>query len=73
MTTGFRSFRQLVRRAICAVFGHETFLQFEQQRLSLRCAACGHQTTGWTIGDTPTRADVAAAPTPRRVEARHAA
>lgn len=72
MTIVLRSFNLLVRRAICAVLGHETFLQFEHDRLSLRCAACGHQTVGWTIGDIPKRADVAAPPAARRVEARHA-
>jgi hypothetical protein len=73
MTTGFRSFTQRVRRAICAVSGHDTLLQFEHNRLSLRCAACGHETTGWTIGDVPTRANAALAPAPRREEARRAA
>jgi hypothetical protein len=73
MTTGFRSFAQRVRRALCAVSGHDTLLQFEHNRLSLRCAACGHETTGWTIGDTPMRADATAVPSPRRVETHRAA
>jgi hypothetical protein len=73
MTTGLRSFTQLLRRAICAVSGHQTLLQFERNRLSLRCAACGHETKGWTIGDIPMRADAAAASAPRRAEARDAA
>lgn len=63
----------LIRRAICGVLGHDNLLQFEQHRLSLRCAACGHQTTGWTIGDSPSRPEVGAAPASRRVEARSAA
>jgi hypothetical protein len=73
MTTGFQSIKRIVQRAICGVFGHDTLLQFEDYRLSLRCAACGYQTTGWTIGEPPTRPKTAAAPVPRRVEARHAA
>jgi len=73
MTTCFQSIKRLVRRAICGVFGHDTLLAFEHHRLSLRCIACGHQTTGWTIGDSPARADVAASAPRRVVEARHAA
>jgi hypothetical protein len=73
MTLGLTSLERLVRRAICAMLGHETLLQFERHRLSLRCAACGYQTAGWTIGDIPTRGDVAAAPAARRVEERNAA
>jgi hypothetical protein len=71
MTT-LQRFESIIRRAICGVLGHDNLLQFEQHRLSLRCAACGHQTTGWTIGDTPSR-EVGGAPASRRLEARHAA
>ena len=66
-------FRSIIRRAICGVLGHDNLLQFEQHRLSLRCAACGHQTTGWTIGDIPARADDGGAPASQRLEARRAA
>jgi len=72
MTTCFRRVKWMVRRAICGLFGHDTLLQFEQHRLSLRCASCGHETTGWTIGEDGSRAH---APTPSsaRIETRHAA
>jgi len=72
MTT-LQWFRRIIRRAVCGVLGHDNLLQFEQHRLSLRCAACGHQTTGWTIGDIPSRARVGGAPGSPRLEARHAA
>jgi hypothetical protein len=72
MTTCVRHVKWMVRRAICGLFGHDTLLQFEQHRLSLRCASCGHETTGWTIGEDGSRAH---APTPSsaRIETRHAA
>ena len=72
MTTCFRHVKWMVRRAICGLFGHDTLLQFEQHRLSLRCASCGHETTGWSIGEDGSRAH---APTPSsaRIETRHAA
>jgi len=43
------------RRAACALFGHETVLQFGDHRISLRCIDCGHETTGWTIDDPARR------------------
>jgi hypothetical protein len=72
MATCFRHVKWMVRRAICGLFGHDTLLQFEQHRLSLRCASCGHETTGWTIGEDRSQAPAAARPH-RRIETRHAA
>ena len=72
MTTLFRRVKWIMRRAICGLFGHDTLLQFQQHRLSLRCASCGHETTGWTIGEDGSRTP-AAARSHRRIETRHAA
>src|SRR5215510_7535062 len=72
MTTFFRRVKWMVRRAICGLFGHDTLLRFEQHRLSLRCATCGHETTGWMIGEDGSRTRTAA-PSRRRIETRHAA
>jgi hypothetical protein len=72
MTTGLKRVKWMVRRAICGLFGHDTLLQFEQHRLSLRCASCGHETTGWTIGEDRSRAH-APARSSARIETRHAA
>jgi hypothetical protein len=68
----FRRVKWMVRRALCGLFGHDALLQFEQHRLSLRCASCGHETTGWTIGEDDARARVST-PSPARIETRHAA
>jgi hypothetical protein len=73
MTIRFQSLRCMMRRAMCGVRGHDTLLQFDQHRLSLRCVTCGYQTTGWTIGDAPSLAHVTASPRHARIETRHAA
>lgn len=38
-----------VRRLICALRGHEDYLQFEKNRMYLHCMSCGHDSPGWTI------------------------
>jgi hypothetical protein len=38
------------RRALCGLRGHDLWLLFEPDRLSLRCASCGWNSPGWTIG-----------------------
>lgn len=72
MTTVFQRVKRIGRRALCGLFGHDTLLQFQQHRLSLRCASCGHETEGWTIGEDASRARTTACPQ-RRIETRHAA
>lgn len=41
-----------LQRMICGLHGHETVLQFEPNRLSLRCLNCTYETPGWTLGST---------------------
>ena len=38
-----------LRRLICAIRGHEDYLQFEKNRVYLQCISCGHESPGWTI------------------------
>jgi hypothetical protein len=58
-TTAVRAFGLLrfgvrwMRQAVCALRGHDMVLQFEPDRLSLGCLACGARTTGWTIDVNP--------------------
>ena len=52
-----------LRQVVCSLHGHDTFLQFEQDRMFLRCVSCGHETPGWALKDAlpsakPARADV---------------
>ena len=38
-----------LQRVICGLHGHEAVLQFEPNRLSLRCLNCNYKTTGWLL------------------------
>ena len=54
-----------LQQLMCGVRGHDSVLQFERDRIALRCLNCGHQTAGWQIGsghttDAHTRSTVAA-------------
>ena len=42
-----------VRQALCGLHGHDTLLQFEQERMFLKCVSCGHETPGWELNETP--------------------
>ena len=39
-----------LRQLYCGLHGHDTLLQFEQDRMFLRCVSCGHETPGWELG-----------------------
>jgi hypothetical protein len=41
-----------LRQALCGLHGHDTMLRFEQERMSLRCVSCGHETPGWQLNET---------------------
>jgi hypothetical protein len=38
-----------LRQLYCALRGHENYLHFEKNRVSLQCIGCGHESPGWTI------------------------
>ena len=42
-----------VRQMFCGLHGHDTLLHFEQERMSLRCVSCGHETPGWELNEVP--------------------
>jgi hypothetical protein len=42
-----------LRQMFCGLHGHDSLLQFEQDRMFLRCLSCGHQTPGWELNETP--------------------
>ena len=42
-----------LRQIVCGLHGHDTMLQFEQERMFLRCVSCGHETNGWELTETP--------------------
>ena len=41
---------------VCGIHGHDNLIQFEQYRMFLKCASCGHETPGWKL---PNRRPVA--------------
>jgi hypothetical protein len=42
-----------VKQIVCAMHGHDSLLQFEQDRMFLRCVSCGHESPGWSLDETP--------------------
>ena len=42
-----------VRQVFCGLHGHDTLLQFEKERMFLRCVSCGHQSPGWELNEAP--------------------
>jgi hypothetical protein len=51
-----------VRQMLCGLHGHDSMLQFEQDRMYLRCVSCGHETPGWELNETAPTTTVKAAP-----------
>jgi hypothetical protein len=52
MATGGRVL-DWVRQTACGVLGHDNLMQFEHDRLFLRCASCGHESPGWSLVEPP--------------------
>jgi hypothetical protein len=42
-----------VRQSFCGMHGHDSMVQFEHERMFLRCVSCGHESPGWTLDKTP--------------------
>ena len=42
-----------LRQTYCSMHGHDTMLHFQQERMSLRCVSCGHETPGWSLDEAP--------------------
>ncbi len=51
-----------VRQFFCGLHGHDALLHFEDGRISLLCASCGHESPGWEFGRRAARTERAAAP-----------
>ena len=43
------AFRTWLLRVVCGLHGHDVLLQYERDRLSLRCVSCGHESPGWDL------------------------
>lgn len=44
-----------VRQTFCGMHGHDALVQFERERMFLRCISCGHESPGWALDETPPR------------------
>lgn len=49
-----------MREAYCGLHGHDSLLQFAQERMFLKCTSCGHESPGWELTETPPTVTVAA-------------
>ena len=52
-TGGFGRVLAWLSQAVCGLRGHDTLLNFEEERMSLRCVSCGHETPGWELNEVP--------------------
>ena len=49
----FARVMESLRQMFCGLRGHDTLLHFEDERMSLRCVSCGHETPGWELNEVP--------------------
>ena len=52
-TVGMARVTAWLRQMFCGLSGHDTLMHFEEERLSLRCVSCGHETPGWELNEVP--------------------
>ena len=38
-----------IQSIVCGLHGHDSVLQYERNRMFLRCTSCGHETPGWEV------------------------
>jgi hypothetical protein len=38
-----------VGQLLCGIHGHEPLMQFDRDRLYLKCISCGHESPGWLL------------------------
>ena len=42
-----------MRQMLCGMHGHDNLMQFERDRMCLRCVSCGYESPGWALTETP--------------------
>jgi hypothetical protein len=42
-----------VKQMFCGMHGHDNLMQFERERMFLRCVSCGYESPGWELTETP--------------------
>ena len=38
-----------VQQGLCGLHGHDALLQYERNRIYLRCTSCGYESPGWEV------------------------
>jgi hypothetical protein len=38
-----------VQQGLCSLHGHDSLLQYERNRIYLRCTSCGYESPGWEV------------------------
>ena len=38
-----------VQQGLCGLHGHDALLQYERNRMYLRCTSCGYESPGWEV------------------------
>jgi len=67
---GVRMFDRM-RQMLCGLHGHDNLLQFEHERMYLRCASCGYESPGWELTEAPPVSSVPDDVRPRTVVPAH--
>jgi hypothetical protein len=44
---------EFMHQTLCGLRGHDSLLHFEEERMSMRCVSCGHDTPGWELNEVP--------------------
>ena len=52
-TGGRARLMAMLSQLVCGANGHDMMLHFEDERMSLRCVSCGHETPGWELNAVP--------------------
>jgi hypothetical protein len=61
------SFLGWLQHSVCALHGHDPMLQYERNRIFLRCTSCGHETPGWEVAPNASPRRAAEGRVPRAV------
>jgi hypothetical protein len=56
--SGLARMLDTMRQTFCGFRGHDALLHFEDERMSLRCVSCGHESPGWELNEAPPKVTV---------------
>jgi len=41
-----------IQKGLCGLHGHEPMVNFERDRMFMKCFSCGYESEGWTVNRT---------------------